>query len=63
MTPEEIQEAEQAALAPILHQYRLGIETLIFAWLAETGMGLNKFDIKTETKGKTIRTWIEMKVV
>lgn len=62
MTPEDIQQAEQETLAPVLHQYRMGIETLIFAYLAEVGCGLNQFDIKTKTVGKTVHTWIERKV-
>jgi len=62
MTPEESKALQEAALAPILHEYRLGIETLIFAFLAESGLGLNKFDIKTETMNGIIRTWVEPKV-
>jgi hypothetical protein len=62
MTPDQIKEAEQQALTPILHQYRMGIETLIFAWLAETGKGLNQFDIKTKTVDNVTHTWIEPKV-
>lgn len=56
------QQLEQEALAPILHEYRLGIETLIFAWLAETGHGLNEFEIRTKTENNIVRTWIEPKV-
>jgi hypothetical protein len=62
MTPEEQQAMEQQALAGPLHEYRMGIETLIFAWLAESGCGLNQFDIKTRTVDKVIHTWIERKV-
>jgi hypothetical protein len=66
MTPEEKQQAEQEALAPVLHNYRMGIETLIFAWMAETGHGLKDFEIKTKTtatpKGNVFSTWIEPKV-
>jgi hypothetical protein len=62
----ERQQAEQEALAPLIHTYRMGIETLIFAWLAETGHGLKDFEIKTKTElgvnGKVIHTWIEPKV-
>ena len=62
MTPEEQQEMEQQALAPVLHEYRLGIETLIFAFLAESGLGLNKFDINTKTVGNVVKTWVSPKV-
>jgi hypothetical protein len=62
MTPEETQQAEQDALAPALHTYRMGIETLIFAYLAQTGLGLNKFDINTKTVNNVIHTWVSPKV-
>jgi hypothetical protein len=62
MDDQNRQQLEQEALAAPLHQYRLGIETLIFAWLAETGHGLNMFEIKTKTENGVIHTWIEPKV-
>lgn len=66
MTPEDIKQAEAEALAPIMHQYRMGIETLIFSWLAETGHSLKDFNIQTKTvpgkNGNIIKTWIEPKV-
>ena len=66
MTPEEQQQAMQESMAPVIHQYRMGIETLIFAYLAETGYGLRDFEIKTKTtktaKGDVMSTWIEPKV-
>ena len=62
-TPEELQSMAEEAFAPMLHEYRMGIETLIFAWMAQCGLGLRDFDIRTETKDRVIRTWVERKVV
>ena len=62
MTPEEQQAMEQQALAGPIHEYRMGIETLIFAYLAQTGLGLNKFDINTKTVNNVIHTWVSPKV-
>ena len=66
ITTKSKEQLEQEALAPLIHQYRLGIETLIFAWMAETGHGLKDFEIKTRTeatpKGNVFETWIEPKV-
>jgi len=62
-TPEDLQAMAEEAFAPILHEYRMGIETLIFAWMAQRGLGFRDFDIRTETKGRVIKTWIERKVV
>lgn len=66
MTPEEIRLVEQEALAPIIHQYRMGIETLLLAWMAETGHGLKDVEIKDKVvhtqKGDVFSTWLEPKV-
>jgi hypothetical protein len=66
MTPEEKQQAEQEALAPVRHQYHMGIETLLFAWMAETGHGLKDVEIRTKTmaspKGNVFCTYLEPKV-
>lgn len=62
-TPEELQAMAEEAFAPVLHSYRLGIETLIFAFMAQRGLGLRDFEIKTETKDRVIKTWIERRVV
>jgi len=66
MTPEEKQQTEQEALAPLQHTYRMGIETMLLAWMAETGHGLKDVEIRTKTmaspKGNVFCTYLEPKV-
>ena len=66
MTPDDTKQMEQEALAPVMHMQRMGLETLLFAWMAETGHGLNEVEIKTDTvmgaNGKIFQTWLEPKV-
>lgn len=62
-TPEELQAMAEEAFAPMIHEYRMGIETMIFAFMAQRNLGLRDFEIKTETKDRVIKTWIERRVV
>lgn len=49
---------EQETLQPILNQYQMGVETLMLAYMAESGLGLDQITPVTVQEGNVIRTYV-----
>jgi len=63
MDRSKLEQMEDEALGPMIQVYQMGVETLMLAYMAESGLGLDKIEPVTTQEGLVIRTYIRKKGV